>query len=205
VRLVETLRSQGIRDLAVLKAFAEVPRHRFVPAALQGRSYEDAALPIGSGQTISRPFTQARSLELLELEGEERVLEVGTGSGYQAALLGRLAGQVFTVERLPALAAAAQRALRATDAANVSVLAGDGTLGWSSLAPFDAIVVAAGGPVVPEPLLEQLAEGGRLLMPLGKEGDQRLILARRAAGTVKQLALDPASFVPLVGLHGWPE
>lgn len=204
LRLVETLRSQGIRDLAVLKAFAEVPRHRFVPPALRGRSYEDAALPIGSGQTISRPFTQARSLELLELLGEERVLEVGTGSGYQAALLGRVAGVVFTVERIPALAASAQRALRETDADNVSVLVGDGTLGWASLAPFDAIVVAARGPTVPEPLVEQLTVGGRLLMPLDRDGEQRLILARRTTGSVEQSAFDPASFVPLVGRHGWP-
>lgn len=204
-RLVETLRSRGIRDLAVLKAFSEVPRHLFVPPALRHRAYEDAALPIGGGQTISRPFTQARSLEVLQLSGEERVLEVGTGSGYQAALLGRLASQVFTVERLTGLATAALATLRATGAGNVTVLVGDGTLGWSSLAPFDAIVVAAAGPVVPEPLIDQLTPEGRLLMPLGGEGAQRLILARRGAQGVHQVNLDTASFVPLLGRHGATE
>ena len=204
-RLVETLRSQGIRDLAVLKAFSEVPRHLFVPPALLHRAYEDAALPIGGGQTISRPFTQARSLEVLRLCGEERVLEVGTGSGYQAALLGRLASQVFTVERLSGLARAALATLRATGAGNVTVLAGDGTLGWSSLAPFDAIVVAAAGPIVPEPLLDQLTAEGRLLMPLGPEGSQRLILARRGPQGVHHVDLDAASFVPLLGRHGAAE
>jgi len=204
-RLVEALRSQGIRDLAVLKAFSEVPRHLFVPPALRHRAYEDAALPIGGGQTISRPFTQARSLEVLELCGEERVLEVGTGSGYQAALLGRLVSQVFTVERLRGLATAALATLRATGAANVTVLVGDGTLGWSSLAPFDAIVIAAAGPVVPEPLVDQLTSEGRLLMPLGSEGSQRLILVRRGPQGLEQVDLDPASFVPLLGRHGAPE
>src|SRR5437764_11679743 len=145
-RLVESLRAKGIRDLAVLKAFAETPRHLFVPEAVRHRAYEDAALPIGNGQTISQPFTQARYLAALRLTGREKVLEIGTGSGYQTALLGALAATVFSVERVETLARAAQQALRLAGATNVSVLHGDGTLGWSAYAPYDAILVAAGWP-----------------------------------------------------------
>jgi protein-L-isoaspartate(D-aspartate) O-methyltransferase len=209
-RLVETLRAQGIRDLAVLKAFAETPRHLFVPEAVRHRAYENTALPIGNGQTISQPFTQARHLEALRLKGTERVLEIGTGSGYQTALLGALAGQVFSVERVEVLALAAQQALRQAGVRNVSVLLGDGTLGWSAYAPYDAILVAAGGPDVPPPLAAQLAPGGRLLIPLGAErGRQTLTLVERAeagAGTGAELRATPlggARFVPLVGEHGF--
>ncbi len=164
-RLVETLRARGIRDLAVLKAFAETPRHLFVPAAVRHRAYEDTALPIGTGQTISQPFTQARYLEALHLRGNERVLEIGTGSGYQTALLASLAGTVFSVERVEALAVAAQVALREAGVSNASVLLGDGTLGWSAFAPYDAIPVAAGVPAVPPPPGGQLAHGGELPDP----------------------------------------
>lgn len=202
-RLVETLRAQGIRDLAVLKAFAEVPRHLFVPAAVRHRAYEDAAVPIGGGQTISRPLTQARYLETLHLRGHERVLEVGTGSGYQTALLAALAAQVFTVERVPVLAAAAQRALREAGVRTVSMLVGDGTLGWSAFAPFDAILVAAGGPEVPPPLAAQLAPNGRLLIPLGAPGVQVLTLIERRGETLHHTLLGEARFVPLVGEHGF--
>ena len=205
-RLAETLRAAGIRDLAVLRAIAETPRHLFVPEAVRHRAYEDAALPIGAGQTISRPFTQARYLEALRLTGREKVLEVGTGSGYQTALLAALAAQVFSVERVRALAEAAQRALRAAAVANVSILMGDGTLGWSAYAPYDAIVVAAGGPEVPPPLLEQLAPGGRMLIPLGPGADQTLTLVERSGaagqGAVRHTPLGDARFVPLVGEHG---
>lgn len=210
VRLVETLRARGIRDLAVLKAFAETPRHVFVPAAVRHRAYEDAALPIGNGQTISQPFTQARYLETLRLRGAERVLEIGTGSGYQTALLGAMAGTVFSVERVETLARAAQAALREAGVTNVSVLLGDGTLGWSAYAPYDAILVAAGGPEVPAPLLEQLAPGGRLLIPLGERGGgggggaQVLTLVERGSGAeFRHTPLGPARFVPLVGEHGF--
>jgi protein-L-isoaspartate(D-aspartate) O-methyltransferase len=205
LRLVESLRAQGIRDLAVLKAFAETPRHLFVPEALRHRAYEDAALPIGSGQTISQPLTQARYLEALRLGGRERVLEIGTGSGYQTALLAALVAQVFSVERVPALAQAARRALRAAGVANVSILLGDGTLGWSAYAPYDAILVAAGGPDIPPPLLEQLAPGGRLLIPLGPRGGQTVTLVERAADGpgVRRTPLGTARFVPLVGEHGF--
>ena len=202
-RLVETLRAQGIRDLAVLKAFAETPRHLFVPAAVRHRAYDDTALPIGNGQTISQPFTQARYLEALRLRGRERVLEIGTGSGYQTALLGALADQVFSVERVRSLALAAQQALRAAGVANVSVLVGDGTLGWSAYAPYDAIVVAAGGPEIPPPLVEQLALTGRLLVPLGKRGAQTLTLVERDGATLRRTPLGGARFVPLVGEHGF--
>lgn len=202
-RLVERLREQGIRDLAVLRAFAETPRHLFVPEAVRHRAYEDAALPIGAGQTISQPFMQARYLEALRLKGHERVLEIGTGSGYQTALLGCLAAQVFTVERVQALAEAAQQALRAAAVRNVSVLLGDGTLGWSAFAPYEAILVAAGGPEVPAPLVEQLALGGRLLIPLGDRGAQTLTLVERTMGEPLHTTLGTALFVPLVGEHGF--
>ena len=203
VRLAETLRAQGIRDLAVLKAFAETPRHLFVPEAVRHRAYEDAALPIGAGQTISRPFTQARYLEALQLTGREKVLEVGTGSGYETALLGALAGQVFSVERVRSLAEAALRTLREAGVRNVSVLVGDGTLGWSAYAPYDAVLVSAGGPAVPLPLLEQLAPDGRLLIPLGAKGAQVLTLVQRTAAGVQHTSLGDARFVPLVGEHGF--
>lgn len=202
-RLVEQLREQGIRDLAVLRAFAETPRHLFVPDAVRHRAYENAALPIGAGQTISQPFTQARTLEALRLRGTERVLEIGTGSGYQTALLARLVAQVFTVERVRALALSAQQALRTAGAGNVSVLLGDGTLGWSAYAPYDAILVAAGGPEIPIPLVEQLAPGGRLLLPLGERGSQTLTLVMRSVTGLRLTPLGAALFVPLVGEHGF--
>lgn len=202
-RLVEQLREQGIKDLAVLRAFAETPRHLFVPDAVRHRAYENAALPIGAGQTISQPFTQARYLETLHLQGGERVLEIGTGSGYQTALLSRLVAQVFTVERVQALAERAQLALRAAEARNVSVLLGDGTLGWVGYAPYNAILVTAGGPTVPAPLVEQLAPDGRLLIPVGEKGRQTLTLVERTADGVRTTALGDALFVPLVGEHGF--
>jgi protein-L-isoaspartate(D-aspartate) O-methyltransferase len=202
-RLVEGLRAKGIRDLAVLRAFAETPRHLFVPQALRHRAYEDAALPIGNGQTISQPFTQARYLETLALTGKERVLEIGTGSGYQTALLAALADQVFTIERVRILAETAQIALKAAAAANVSLLVGDGTLGWSAYAPYHAILVAAGGPEVPQPLLDQLTPRGRMIIPLGAKGAQTLTLVRRTASGIDVTALGDARFVPLVGEHGF--
>lgn len=202
-RLVELLGEQGIKDLAVLRAFAETPRHLFVPDAVRHRAYENTALPIGAGQTISQPFTQARYLETLHLQGSERVLEIGTGSGYQTALLSRLVAQVFTVERVQALAERAQLALRAAEARNVSVLLGDGTLGWVGYAPYNAILVTAGGPTVPAPLVEQLAPGGRLLIPVGERGRQTLTLVERTAHGVRTTALGDALFVPLLGEHGF--
>jgi len=202
-RLVESLRARGIRDLAVLRAFAVTPRHVFVPDALRHRAYEDAALPIGTGQTISQPFTQARYLEALGLSGKERVLEIGTGSGYQTALLSALADQVFTIERVRTLAEAAQAALKVAGVGNVSLLVGDGTLGWSAYAPYDAILVAAGGPEVPAPLVEQLRVEGRMVIPLGAKGAQILTLVRRTDAGISATPLGDARFVPLVGEHGF--
>ena len=202
-RLVEQLRAQGIRDLAVLRAFADTPRHLFVPESVRHRAYEDAALPIGTGQTISQPYTQARYLETLGLKGTEKVLEIGTGSGYQTALLAALAGQVFTIERVRALAESAQAALRAAGVTNVSLLVGDGTLGWSAYAPYHAILVAAGGPEIPPPLLAQLTPEGRMIIPLGARGAQTLTVVRRTAAGVHATPIGGARFVPLLGEHGF--
>lgn len=203
-RLVEYLRERGIQDLAVLRAFGEVPRHRFVAEALIRQAYEDTSLPIGSGQTISQPSTQARYLEALGLQGTERVLEVGTGSGYQAALLSYLCDQVTTVERIPALASRARDALAAAGISNVLVVTADGSLGWRPNAPYGGILVAAAGPDVPPPLVEQLADGGRLVMPVERDGRQALVRVTRRAGETTQEHLGDAQFVPLIGHHGFP-
>lgn len=203
-KLVETLRSKGIRDLAVLRAVAEVPRHLFVPEYLWHRAYDDAALPIGNGQTISQPWIQARSLEALALTGRGPVLEVGTGSGYQAALLARLADTVVSIERVRALSEQARQALElAGMQRNVHLVVGDGTLGWPPLAPFEGIVVAAASPDVPQPLVKQLDEGGRLVVPVGGRDSQVLTLITRAGTTFTTSALSEARFVPLIGQHGW--
>jgi protein-L-isoaspartate(D-aspartate) O-methyltransferase len=201
--LVEALQDGGIRDLAVLRAFDEVPRHIFVPTGMRHRAYEDSALPIGQGQTISQPSMHARYLELLQLTGNEKVLEVGTGSGYQTALLAHLASQVFSIERVAPLLERARDAIRQTGARNVSVLVGDGTLGWRDYGPYDAILVTAGAPDVPRPLAEQLAEGGRLLIPLGGREEQMLTLVTRRGDALQRRDIAPARFVPLVGTFGW--
>ena len=203
LRLIETLRERGIRDLAVLHAFEQTPRHQFVPTGLRHRAYEDSALPIGNGQTISQPSIHARYLELLALNGRERVLEVGTGSGYQTVLLGHLVEQVFTIERIPALYQQAREAIQRSGIGNVSMLLGDGTLGWREYAPYDAILVSAGAPSVPEPLLAQIAEGGRMLVPIGTKDEQRLVVYRRVNGQLEHKDVAPVRFVPLVGHHGW--
>lgn len=202
-RLVELLRDRGIADLAVLRAFDLTPRHLFVPSGIRHRAYEDNALPIGNGQTISQPSMHARYLELLQLKGTERVLEIGTGSGYQTVLLSHLAAQVFSIERVLPLLEAARAAIRTAGARNVSTLAGDGTLGWREYAPYDAILVTAGSPEIPEPLLRQLAEGGRLLAPVGERDAQVLTLVIRRGDTFERRAISPARFVPLIGRHGW--
>jgi protein-L-isoaspartate(D-aspartate) O-methyltransferase len=192
---------RGIRDPAVLRAFREVPREEFVPAALRDRAYDDTALGIGSGQTISQPFVVALMIESLGLISTDRVLEIGTGSGYAAALLACIAQEVYTVERHEALARDAAARLERVGCTSVHVRHGDGTQGWREQAPFDAIVVAAGGPVVPPPLLEQLAIGGRLVQPLGTEdGQQSLVrLLRSGPDTYTRTTLAQVRFVPLVG------
>lgn len=203
-RLVETLQDKGIKDLAVLRAIDLVPRHQFVPPSVRHRAYEDSALPIGNGQTISQPFVHARAIEQLMLTGRERVLEIGTGSAYQTALLAQLAAQVFSIERFPALLDRARLLLSQLQIPNVSVLLGDGTLGWREYAPYDAIVVSAGAPMVPPALFEQLAEGGRLLIPLGTREEQMLTLCIRRGEELDCRDITPVRFVPLIGAGGWP-
>lgn len=204
-RLVETLQVNGISDLAVLRAFDLVPRHVFVPTGVRHRAYEDAALPIGNGQTISQPSVHARYLQELRLNGRERVLEIGTGTGYQTALLAQLASQVFSIERVPALFDRARELMREVGARNVNLLLGDGTIGWREYAPYDGILVSAGGPDVPQPLVDQLAEGGRLVIPLGQRDEQMLTVFTRRNGGVERREIGPVRFVPLLGQHGWRE
>lgn len=202
-RLVETLREKGIADLAVLRAFEQTPRHTFVPTGVRHRAYEDSALPIGNGQTISQPSIHARYLEILRLTGREKVLEIGTGSGYQTVLLAHLAAQVFSIERIGPLLQAARDNIARAGVRNVSVLLGDGTLGWREYAPFDAILVSAGSPTVPQPLVDQLADGGRLLIPLGGQDIQTLAVLTKKQGQITREDVLPVRFVPLLGQHGW--
>lgn len=203
-RLVETLQDKGIKDLSVLRAIDMVPRHLFVPPSVRHRAYEDSALPIGNGQTISQPFVHARAIEQLMLTGRERVLEIGTGSAYQTALLAQLAEQVFSVERYPALLDRARQMLAQANVRNVSVLLGDGTLGWREYGPYDGIVVSAGAPDIPPALSEQLAEGGRMLIPIGDRDEQILTLFIKRGQTFERRDIGPVRFVPLIGAGGWP-
>lgn len=204
-RLLDTLRERGITDLSVLRAVDLTPRHLFVPQAIVHRAYEDAALPIGSGQTISQPSVHARYLSELRLTGHERALEIGTGSGYQTVLLSHLVEQVFSIERVRELLDRARDVIRRVDARNISLLLGDGTFGWREYAPYDAILVSAAAPDVPRPLFEQLAEGGRILIPLGDREDQMLTVATRRGDTLERRDITPVRFVPLVGAYGWSE
>jgi protein-L-isoaspartate(D-aspartate) O-methyltransferase len=202
-RLIEELQRKGIRDLTVLKAFDDVPRHEFIPTGLRHRAYEDAPMPIGQGQTISQPWVHAKYLELLALTGKERVLEIGTGSGFQTALLTKLAGQVFSIERIAPLAEQAREALRRCGIDHVIQRVGDGTLGWPEYGPYDAILVGAASPDVPQPLLDQLAVGGQLLIPVGDREGQTLLRIRRTADGFERTKLDAMRFVPLIGAHGF--
>lgn len=202
-RLVETLQAQGIHDLSVLHAIDQVPRHLFVPTGVRHRAYEDSALPIGNGQTISQPSIHARYLELLKLTGKEKVLEIGTGSGYQTALLAKLASQVFSIERVAPLLDTARETLRQLNVSNVSFLLGDGTLGWRQYAPYDAILVGAAAPDIPQTYKEQLTEGGKLLIPIGNMEEQVLYLATRRADEMELQEIAPVRFVPLLGRYSW--
>lgn len=194
---------RGVRDPRVLETMLRVPRHLFVPEDLRHRSYDDSPLPIGEGQTISQPYMVAWMTELLRVEEEDRVLEVGTGSGYQAAILCELAGEVFSIEKNPVLAREAEERLRNLGYTNVRVKVGDGTLGWAEEAPFDGIMVTAGAPSVPQPLLEQLAEGGRLVIPVGSASMQMLTVVRKERGKFHTTEEGSCIFVPLVGKYGW--
>src|SRR5882757_2344274 len=199
------LRRRGISDEAVLAAMTAVPRHEFVPEELRSRAYEDLPLPIGGGQTISQPYIVAAMTTALHLQPGDRALEVGTGCGYQAAVLSRLAKEVFSIERRPELASSAAAKLARLGYSNAHVHCGDGTLGLAELAPFDAILVAAAAPAVPKPLLAQLAEGGRLILPVGDTEHQELQLIEKHGDTFPITMLEGCRFVPLVGYHGWQE
>ncbi len=203
-RLSERLRGLGIRDERVLEAVARVPRHLLIPEPLRGQAYKNISLPIGAGQTISAPSTVAAMTQALQLAGSETVLEVGTGSGYQAAILSRLVARVVSIERIPQLAARARTALDNLGVDNVVVHLGDGTAGRSADAPFDAILVTAGGPEVPQPLLGQLKPGGCLVGPFGPRDKQTLIRMRcDGRGNFSREELGSCRFVELVGTHGW--
>jgi len=201
--LEKQLRRRGINDEKVLAAMDAVPRHEFVPAEFRERAYEDTPLPIGDGQTISQPYIVAAMTAALRIKAGDRILEIGAGCGYQAAILSRLGKEVFSVERRPKLAAEASKRLGELGYANVHVHCGDGTLGLPEFAPFDAILVAAAAPSVPKPLLAQLAEGGRMILPVGDEDNQALQLIEKLGNTILTNTLEGCRFVPLVGYHGW--
>jgi protein-L-isoaspartate(D-aspartate) O-methyltransferase len=197
--------ARGVKDERVLQAMREVPRHKFVPQVVAAKSYGPGALPIGSKQTISQPYIVARMIELLELTGKEKVLEVGTGTGYQAVVLSKLCAKVFTIERINELALKAAELFRELKVNNVSVKVFDGTYGWTDQAPFDRIIVAAAAPEVPEPLVQQLTRGGRMIIPVGPAGNQRLARVIRVGTGVRIEDCGSAEFVPLVGRFGWRE
>jgi protein-L-isoaspartate(D-aspartate) O-methyltransferase len=199
------LKARGIRDERVLQAMREVPRHMFVPPALAAKAYGDSALPIGQKQTISQPFIVARMIEMLELEGKEKVLEIGTGTGYQACVLSKVAGRVYSIERIPELATKAIELVRRLQFRNVSIKVFDGTYGWSDQAPFDRIIVAAAAPEVPEPLVQQLARTGKMLIPIGTGGGQRLARVSKVGTRVQIEDCGGVEFVPLIGRFGWKE
>jgi protein-L-isoaspartate(D-aspartate) O-methyltransferase len=206
-RMVARLRDHyGIRDPRVLEAMRSVPRHLFVPEALQSRAYGDHALPISANQTISQPFIVARMTELLELDPNSRVLEIGAGSGYQTAVLSQIAAQVYSIERIGDLAREAQARIRQLGIYNATVKCFDGTLGWAANAPYDGILVAAGGPTVPEPLIAQLKIGGRLVVPVGESREsQRLVRVIKTEQGRREEDHGGCAFVPLIGQHGWSD
>jgi len=203
-QMVETqIAARGITDRQLLEVMASIPRHLFVDEALWPRAYDDNPLPIGEGQTISQPYMVAIMTQALGLTGKEKVLEIGTGSGYQTAILAKLAEWVYTIERIPSLMRRAQRVLEMLGIYNVSYRVGDGTKGWPEHAPYDGIIVTAGSPRVPQPLLEQLAEGGRLVIPVGDSHIQQLKRITRRGDEFITEDLGGCRFVKLVGEHGW--
>lgn len=198
----EQIRSRDVQDGRVLKAMEKVPRHRFVPEAMIEQAYDDSPLPIGHGQTISQPYTVAFMTEALQLDGHEKVLEIGTGSGYQTAILAELAHEVYSIERIPELTEPAERILRELGYRNIQIRSGDGTLGWPEQAPFQAIIVTAGAPEIPEPLIAQLAESGRLVIPVGDRAGQAMIRLTKKGGETVRESLGPFRFVELIGRYG---
>jgi protein-L-isoaspartate(D-aspartate) O-methyltransferase len=202
--LLEAIRDQGITRPEILRAFDVVPRHLFVPDAVQHRAYEDSALPIGFQQTASQPSLQALYLEILNLQPRDRVLEIGTGSGYLTALIAQRAGNVYSVERIRELSVRARAVLDQLRIANAALLVGDGTVGWSRYAPYDAILVSAAAPSIPNALIEQLAPAGRMLLPLGDRTMQKLTLVRKSEGGLETQEVGDCVFVPLLGRFGWP-
>lgn len=203
-QMVQLIEKKGVRDRRVLEAMLAIPRHRFVPEHVRTRAYGDHALPIGLDQTISQPYIVARMTELLGVEAEHSVLEVGTGSGYQTAVLAQLARRVYSLERVSDLAHRAIQRMRELGLDNVKIQTFDGTVGWSDVAPFDRIMVTAGAPGVPPPLLEQLRVGGRLLIPEGDRSEQLLVVYRKLRqGGTRRTVSEAVTFVPLIGRHGW--
>ncbi len=201
----EQLVYKGIRDPRVLDAMGEVPRHLFVDDAMQNRAYGDHPLPIAADQTISQPFVVAYMTEILELKNSDKVLEIGTGSGYQAAVLSRICQHVYTVERINILLAGARKIFSRLRYYNIMARLDDGTMGWEEYGPFDAIIVTAGSPKVPEPLVEQLADNGRMIIPVGDKNTQHLVLIRKQDGEVEKEELQGVRFVNLIGEHGWAD
>jgi len=204
-RMVETqIVAKGIKDRRVIDAMLRVPRHLFVQEAMAGQAYNDTSLPIGEKQTISQPYMVALMSELMELKGVERVLEIGTGSGYQAAVLAHLAKRVYTIERIPSLASRARKLFDTLGLTNISMKIDDGTIGWVAEGPFDAIIVTAGAPDLPQALLDQLVAGGCLVIPVGDQQDQTLYRVRKMDdGSVEQEKSVPCRFVRLIGRDGW--
>jgi len=209
MKMVETqLRARGIRDERVLKAMEKIPRHLFVEEALRDQAYSDGPLPIGENQTISQPYIVALMTEALELKGHEKILELGTGSGYQTAILAELAGRVLSIERIAFLAAKARKILDSLSYFNVALRVGDGTYGWREESPFDGIIVTAGAPKVPAILVEQLTVGGKLVLPVGNRYAQELLKITRLSekpGDTETEDLGGCRFVSLIGEHGWKE
>lgn len=203
--LLETMRSRGIHDLEVLRAFDVVHRHEFLPESVRHAAYEDRPVPIGFGQTASQPSLQALYMQVLEIAPTDRVLEVGTGCGFQTAVLAQLAERVYSVERIRDLAVRARETLDRLRVSNVATLVGDGTIGWSRYAPYDCILVAAAAPDVPQPLLDQLAPGGRMLVPVGSMAVQRLLLLTRTDEGFDRREVTECAFVPLLGRFGWAD
>ena len=204
-RMVESqILARGVTDRRLVEAMLKIPRHLFVEEALSAQAYSDTPLPIGGKQTISQPYIVALMTELLELDGTEKVLEIGTGSGYQAAILAVLADRVYTIERIRPLALRARKVLDRLGLLNVNIRISDGTVGWEEEAPFDAIIVTAGAPDVPQKFVDQLKPGGRLVLPVGSQFEQVLVKITKAAdGTLSRKAITGCRFVKLVGTHGW--